>query len=119
MSPREATAGDRDWWMAHVSIALFGVFVAALLGSVPGWSVPLHAWIVLAAFVIALLAAHAGARAAACAMQRRWRRVATALLLAAALVASAAMLMRYGRSHMTTLEDAMLPPLPVAGDGAR
>ena len=108
MSAREI-AGDRDWWTPHVLIALFGVLVAAILAAVPGWTAPLRAWIALASVVLALLAAHAGARAVVCALRRSWQGALVALLLAAALGASAAMLMEYGHSHLVTIDDATTP----------
>ena len=113
MSAREI-AGDRDWWTPHVLIALFGVLVAVILAAVPGWTAPLRAWTMLAGIVFAALAAHACTRAVTCALRRSWRDVLIALLLAAALGASTALLMKYGRSRMATLDDAMMQSLPAA-----
>lgn len=96
MSAREASVADRDWWMAHVLIALFVVLVAAILRVVPGWSAPLHAWIALAAFVIAVLAAHAGGTAVASAMRGRWRAALLGVALAAGLGIAAGALMLFG-----------------------
>lgn len=110
---------DRDWWTPHVLIALFGVLVAAILAAVPGWTAPLRAWIALAGIVIAVLAAHAGVRAVVCAVRRSWRGVLIALLLAAALGASAAMLMKYGHSHMAIVDDAMTQSFPASDESAR
>ena len=112
MIAREAGAGDLDWWMAHVLIAIFGVLVAAILRAVPGWSAPLHVWIALAGGVIALLAAHAGIRAGALALRRRGRDAFVALLLAAALGVAATALVKYGRAHAVTLEDAPIDDTP-------
>ena len=106
MIAREPLAGDGDWWTAHVLIAIFVALVAAILRAVPGWSAPLHVWIALAGFVDVLLAAHAGARAAVRAARGRWRDALGALLLAATLVAAAVTLMKAGRVHPVTLEDA-------------
>ena len=118
MSAREIV-DDRDWWTPHVLVVIFGALVAAILAAVPGWSAPLHAWLALAALVIALLALQAGARAVACAAARRWREAGLALLLAAALGASAAVLMKCGRSHMTTIDEAVTPAPTVAAGSAR
>ena len=95
MSPREPA--DRDWWAAHVLIASFGVLVAAILVAVPGWSAPLHAWVALAALVIALLAIHAATRAIASGLRRQWRAALLGLALAAGLGLAAAGLMGFGR----------------------
>ncbi len=114
MIAREARVGDRDWWMAHVLIAIFGVLVAAILRTVPGWSAPLHAWIALAGGVIALLATHAGIRAGALALRRCGRGALVALLLAAALGVAATALVKYGRAHVVTLEDAPVDDTPAA-----
>jgi hypothetical protein len=97
MSARDAAPADGDWWMPHVLIALFVMLVAAMLRLVPGWSAPLHAWIALAAFVVAVLAVHAGARAIAWAMRRRWRAALLGLTLAAGLGVAAGGLMAFGR----------------------
>jgi hypothetical protein len=88
---------DGDWWAPHVLIAAFVVLVAAILFAMPGWSAPLHAWIVLAVFVVGVLAAHAAGRAGASARRRRWRAALLALLLAAGLVAAAAGMLHVGR----------------------
>lgn len=117
MIAREPVNVDRDWWMAHVLIAGFGVLVAAILRAVPGWSAPLHAWITLAGGVNALLAAHAGMRAGALALRRRARDALAALLLAAALGLAATALMKFGRAHALTLEDA--PVDETSATGAR
>ena len=102
----QVPAPDRDWWAPHVLVAVFGVLVAAILGAVPGWSAPLHAWITLAAIVIAALAAHAGVRAAAWAVRRRWRGAVLALLLAAALGGAASGMLMFGRWFKAAGEDA-------------
>ena len=115
MIARKALAGDRDWWMAHVLIALFGVLVAAILRAVPGWSAPLHVWIALAGCVIALLCAHAGVRAAVFALRRHGRDALFALLLAAALGLTATALTRFGRAHVVTLDDAPVDDMPAKG----
>ena len=97
MSVRGPALADGDWWAPHVLIAAFVVLVAAILFAVPGWSAPLHAWIVLAAFVVGVLAVHAAGRAAASAARRRWRVALHALLLAAGLAAAAAGMLHGGR----------------------
>jgi len=96
MSARRASPADGDWWMAHVLIAAFVVLVAAILRMVPGWSAPLHAWIALAAFVLAVLAAHAAGRALACVASRRWQAALGGLALAAGLAGAAGGLMLLG-----------------------
>jgi len=96
VSARAAHAPDGDWWMAHVLIALFVVLVAAILRVVPGWSAPLHVWIALAAFVVAVLAAHAGGTAVSAALRRRWRGALLGLALAAGLGVAAGGLMLFG-----------------------
>ena len=118
MSAREIV-GDRDWWTPHVLIAIFCVLVAAILAAVPGWTAPLHAWIALAGLVIVALVAHAGARAVVSVVRRRWQGALIALLLAAALGASAVLLMKYGRSRVATIDDAMAPSSPAVAEGAR
>lgn len=97
MNARETMLADRDWWMAHVLIALFVMLVAAILRVVPGWSAPLHAWLTLAAFVVGVLAAHAAVRGVACAARRRWRAALLGLVLAAGLGTAAVGLMVFGR----------------------
>jgi len=106
MSAPDAVA-DRDWWTAHVLIAIFCALVAAILAAVPGWSAPLHAWNALAACMLAMLAVHAAARAIARALRRSWRDAAIALSVAGALIGSAAVLAGYGRSSMTPCDDAL------------
>ena len=108
MTARETTAADGDWWTPHVLLSTFGLLVAVILRLVPGWSVPLHAWIALSGLVMAALVAHAAVRAGTLALRRRWRDALFALLLSAALGAAAAMLMKYGRSHGLTIDDAMI-----------
>ena len=110
---------DRDWWTPHVLVVIFGALVAAILAAVPGWSAPLRAWIALAGVVIVLLSVHAGWRAVGCAARRSWRSAGVALLLAAALGAAAAMLMIYGHSRMTTIDEAMSPEPTSAPGSAR
>ena len=105
---------DRDWWTPHVSIAIFCALVAAILRAVPGWSMPLHVWITLAAFAIAVLAAHAGLRAALAAAHRRWRGAAFALALAAGLVVAAVALLMFGRRIDVTLGEDVFGDAPVA-----
>jgi hypothetical protein len=95
---REAQA-DQDWWTPHVLIAIFGLLVAAMLRAMLGWSAPLHAWIALAAFVIAALAAHAAWHAGVCAWRRQWRGALLGAGLACALGATAAGMMRLGWAH--------------------
>ena len=119
MIAREPVAGDGDWWTAHVLIAIFVLLVAVILRAVPGWSAPLHVWIALAGLVDVLLAAHAGARAGVRASRGRWRDALGALLLAATLAAAAVTLMKYGRSHLVTLEDAPADEAPSLAAGAR
>ncbi len=106
---------DRDWWTPHALITLFGALVAAILRAVPGWSAPLHVWITLSAFVIALLAVHAGVHAGMFAWQRHLRDAMLAVLLAAALGTAAAALIRYGRTHLVTLQDAPIDETSEAG----
>ena len=115
MIARESANVDRDWWTPHVLIAIFCALVAAILRAVPGWSAPLHAWIALAGFAIALLGVHAGARAGAFGLRRRGRDALVALVLAAALGIAASVLMAYGRTHAITLEDSPIdePPATV------
>lgn len=103
---------DRDWWTPHALIVLFGALVAAILRVVPGWSAPLHAWITLAAVVNALLAAHAGVHASRFAWRRCPRDAVLALLLAVALGVAAAALIRYGRTHLVTMQDAPVDAMP-------
>ena len=114
MTVQESANVDLDWWTPHVLIAIFCTLVAAILRAVPGWSAPLHAWIALAGFAIALLGVHAGARAGAFAVRRRGRDAALALLLAAGLGLAAATLMKYGRTHAITLQDSPLDEAPAA-----
>lgn len=97
MSARARSPADGDWWMAHVLIAIFVVLVAAILRVVPGWSAPLHAWIALATFLVAVLAAHAAGRAVASATSRRWRAALLGLALACGLGIAAAGLSAFGR----------------------
>jgi hypothetical protein len=97
VNAREASLADRDWWRAHVLIALFVMLVAAILRVVPGWSAPLHAWIALAAFVVGVLAAHAAGRSVASAARRRWRAALLGLALASGLGVAAAGLLAFGR----------------------
>ena len=87
---------DRDWWAAHVLIAGFGVLVTAILVGVPGWSAPLHAWIALAGFVIAVLAGHAAIRAIASGWRRQWRAALFGLAVAGGLGLASAGLMGFG-----------------------
>ena len=86
MSARVAMVEDRDWWMPHAMLGAFAVLVAAILRLVFGWSAPLHVWVALAGFAMAVLAADAAWRAARACAHRRWRdagwALATALLLA-------------------------------------
>jgi hypothetical protein len=89
-------ASDRGWWMPHVMIAVFGLLVAAILGGVPGWSAPLHAWTTLAALVLVALAVHATVRASLWAWRRLWRAAALAMLLAVALGGVAAAMLGIG-----------------------
>ena len=107
MIAREPVAGDGDWWTAHVLIAIFVLLVAVILRAVPGWSAPLHVWIALAGLV--------DVRAS----RGRWRDALGALLLAATLAAAAVTLMKYGRSHLVTLEDAPADEAPSLAAGAR
>jgi len=97
VNARETMLADRDWWMAHVLIALFVMLVAAILRVVPGWSAPLHAWLALAAFVVGVLAAHAAGRGMACAARRRWRAALLGLVLAMVLATAALGLLVFGR----------------------
>lgn len=115
MSAHEASVTDRDWWMAHVLIALFVVLVAAILRVVPGWSAPLHAWIALAAFVVAILAAHAAGTAVAWAARRRWRAALLALALAAGLGVAVGGLMLFG--HWVGLAAGLEIPVDAPGAG--
>ena len=117
MTTRAAAGAGGDWWTPHVLIATFGLLVAVILRLVPGWSVPLHAWIALTGLVMAALVAHAGVRAATLAARRRWRDALFALLLATGLAAVATLLMKYGRSHGVTIADDMIetPAAPAAG----
>ena len=117
MTTRDAADADQDWWTPHVLIATLGLLVALILRLVPGWSVPLHAWITLTGLVLAPLVAHAGIRAGRLATRARWRDALRALLLAAALGAAAALLMKYGRSHLVTLDDTPLD-VPAAVESA-
>ena len=112
MIARESANADRDWWTPHMLITLFCTLVAAILRAVPGWSAPLHAWIALASFAIALLGVHAGARAGAFSLRRRGRDALIALLLAAGLGVAASTLMKYGRAHAITLEDSPIDEPP-------
>ena len=119
MATRHIDMPDRDWWMPHVLLMLFGVLVAAILAAVPGWSAPLRVWIALDSLVVAGLSADAAARAVACAARRRWNGAVVALLLALALGASAALLAKYGHSRLPTLDDAMTQPAPFDAGPAR
>ena len=102
MTGREPAVADRDWWMPHVLIAIFGVLVATILRTVPGWSAPLHVWSTLAAFVVAALAAHAAATATASVWRRCWRDALLGLALTAALGIGAWGLLAFGhRSNGT------------------
>ena len=96
MSAREPALPDRDWWAPHVLIASFGVLVALVLVSVPGWAAPLHAWVTLAAFVIGVLACHAAAHAGKTAWRRQWRAALLGLALAGGLGIVAGGLMLFG-----------------------
>ena len=93
---RAREPADRDWWAAHVLIASFGVLVAAILVAVPGWSAPLHAWVALAGFVIAVSACHAAIRAIASGWRRQWRAALLGLALAVGLGLASAGLMGVG-----------------------
>ena len=104
---------------AHLLIAIFSVLVAVILRAVTGWSAPLHAWIVLAALVDALLVAHAGVRAMLLAARRHWRDALRALSLAAALGVTAVVLMTLGHAHPITLEDAPVDDASSTAAGAR
>ncbi len=99
MSARLGVAEDRDWWLPHALLAAFAVLVAAILRLLFGWSTPLQAWIALAGFALAVLAAHAGWRTARCAAQRRWRAAAFALALAATLALMASASLLAGHAH--------------------
>ncbi len=100
MSARMHAMEDRDWWMPHAMLAAFAVLVAAILRLLFGWTAPLHAWIALSGFAMATLAAHAGWRAAHCAMRRRWHQAGLAVLFAAALASMAAAMLLAGRTHL-------------------
>lgn len=115
MSAHETPVADQDWWMAHVLIALFALLVAAILRVVPGWSAPLHVWIALAAFVVALLAAHAAWRAVTSSVRRRWRAALLGLALAAGLGVSACGLMLFG--HWIGLAAGLEIPVDPPGAG--
>ena len=119
MIAREPASADAEWWTAHLLIAVFATLVAVILRAIPGWSAPLHVWIVLAGLVDALLAAHAGARAGLRALRGRWREALGALLLATALVAAAVTLMKVGHARLVTLEDAPVDDAPSAAVGTR
>jgi predicted Na+-dependent transporter len=100
-------AGDElPWWTSHLLILVFVTLVAAILAAVPGWSTPLHAWIALGGLVAVLLAAHAVARAAACAVRRRWNDVLVALRVAATLGAVTAMLVHCWHAPTQGVDDA-------------
>lgn len=114
MTVHEPANADRDWWTPHVLIAIFCALVAAILRAVPGWSMPLHAWITLAVFAIAALAAHAGLRAALAVAHRRWCGVAFALALAAGLVVAAMALLMFGRPLDVTLGEDVFGDAPIA-----
>jgi hypothetical protein len=105
MSAREPALQDRDWWTAHVLIAIFGVLVAAILVAVPGWSAPLHAWITLAAFVIGVLAGHAALRAGHSAWRRQGRAALLGGALAGGLGLAAAGLLLIGHWSRTAADD--------------
>ena len=97
MNAHETTLADRDWWMGHVLIALFVMLVAAILRVVPGWSAPLHAWVTLAASVVAVLAGHAALRGVASGWRRQWGAALLGLALAAGLGLASVGLLGFGR----------------------
>jgi hypothetical protein len=104
-------AEDRDWWMPHAMLAAFALLVAAILRILFLWSAPLHAWLALAGVGVAVLAAHAGWRAARCARVRRWRDAWLACAFAAGLGAMGGGMLLAARSHVgqgTVLLDAPL-----------
>jgi hypothetical protein len=109
----QAAPSDRDGWIAHVLVAVFGVLVAAMLGVVRGWSTPLHAWIVLAALVDAVLALHATVQAVLRASRRRWRDAAFAVLLALGLGGTAGGLRVVGHAMRIVHGDDVLFDAPM------
>jgi hypothetical protein len=110
----EPANSDRDWWTLHVLIAIFGTLVAAILRAVPGWSAPLHAWIMLTGLVVGAVAAHAAVRAACAAWQRRWRGAAFGSALAVGLIVTAAALLVFGRRINVTVGEEVFSDAPVA-----
>jgi len=112
VTAREPAPADRDWWAAHVLIAVFGVLVAAILVAVPGWWAPLHVWITLAAFAIALLAVHAIWRAAASAWRRRWRGALLGGSLALGLGIAASGLLLLGHRMPMSADDPFADAQP-------
>jgi len=119
VSAREGALADRDWWAAHVLIAIFGVLVAAILVAVPGWSAPLHAWVTLAAFVTGVLACDAAVRAVRRAARRQWRSALIGLALAAGLGTCGAGLLLFGHWSRAAADDPFAEAPPVVGRGTR
>ncbi|MFL6625843.1 MAG: hypothetical protein ACJ8G1_05280 [Vitreoscilla sp.] len=119
MNAHEGALADRDWWAAHVLIAIFGVLVAAILVAVPGWSAPLHAWVALAALVTGVLACDACVRAVRCAARRQWHAALLGLALAAGLGTCGAGLMLFGHWSRAAVADPFAEAPPVVGRGTR
>lgn len=72
-----------DWMIGSAGLAVFAVAVQAVLVGVRGWAVPSHVWSAASVFALALMAAHALARAAVAG----WRRDAIAALRCAGAAA--------------------------------
>lgn len=102
--------------MPHAMLAAFVVLVAAILRLLFGWSTPLHVWIVLAGVAMAVLAGHAGWRAARCAGARRRRDAWLAVAFAVALGLMSAGLVAAGQAHGS--RDGVFIDAPVLDAGS-
>ncbi len=99
MSARAATVEDRDWWMPHAMLGAFAVLVAAILRILFGWSAPLHVWLAMAGFAMAMVSVDAAWRVARACARRRWRDAGWALAVTLLLALTGATLAGAGHFH--------------------